>query len=168
MSEQRSNFFEDLPEGEVIDLGSHTFTAADIKRFAAVYDPQPFHLDEEKAKNSLFGALCASGWHTVAVMIGKNIRHRQMLIERYTAKGEPVCAWGPSPGFRELKWPKPVFAGDTVTYRATRIEKRDLKSRPERGLNIQRVEGFNQKGDLVLSVIVQILVPRRVPLPATG
>jgi acyl dehydratase len=163
---QRSNYFEDLPEGEVIELGSHTFTAEDIKRFAAKYDPQPFHLDEEKAKNSLFGALCASGWHTVSVMIGKNIRHRQMQEKQFRDKGEDVCHWGPSPGFRELKWPKPVFVGDTVTYKATRIEKRDLASRPERGLNIQRVEGFNQNGEQVLSVIVQILVPRRVPLEA--
>jgi acyl dehydratase len=159
-----STYFEDLELGRVTELGSHTFTAAEIKAFAAKYDPQPFHMDEEAAKASLFGALCASGWHTVAIYTGFNIRTRQKREADATASGETIARWGPSPGFKGLKWLKPVFAGDTITFRQTIADKVDMKSRPERGLLVTRGEGFNQKGELVFQLTGQILVPRRVPL----
>jgi len=157
------NHFEDLVIGTVTELGSHTFTAEDIKEFAAQYDPQPFHLDEEAAKSSLMGALCASGWHTAAHYIGGNIRARQEWEAMLAARGVEVAGWGPSPGFRDVKWPKPVFVGDTVTYRQTLVEKVDLKSRPERGLAVFIGQVFNQHGELVFQVTGQILVPRRTP-----
>lgn len=159
-----STFFEDLEQGRVTELGSHTFTATDIKAFAAKYDPQPFHLDEEAAKASLFGALCASGWHTAAVYTGMNIRARLAREAEARARGEDVARWGPSPGFKDLKWPRPVFAGDTVTYRQTIADLPPFKSRPERGLLVTLGEGFNQAGQLVFQVTGQILVPRRTPL----
>jgi acyl dehydratase len=161
-----SNYFEDLVVGEVIELGSHTFTTAEIKRFAAKYDPQPFHMDEEAAKSSLFGGLCASGWHTASVCIGLLMRRRKAWEDELVAKGQKLAQWGPSPGFKDLKWPKPVYAGDTISYRTTRAGKVDLKSRPERGLLVMQNEGFNQKGEPVFSVTGQILVERRVPLKA--
>ena len=156
-----STWFEDLVVGTTVDLGTHTFTTSDIKAFAAKYDPQPFHLDEEAARKSLFGALCASGWQTVAVYTGFNIRARLQREAEAAARGETVARWGPSPGFKNLRWAKPVFVGDTVTFRQTITDKVDLKSRPERGLLVTRGEGYNQKGELVFEVTGQILVPRR-------
>jgi acyl dehydratase len=163
-----STYFEDLVVGTVTELGSHTFTVADIKAFAAKYDPQPFHLDEDAAKRSLFGALCASGWHTAAVYTGFNIRARQQREAAAAARGETVARWGPSPGFKDLKWLKPVFAGDTVRFRQTIADKLDFKSRPDRGLLVTRGEGFNQRGELVFQVTGQILVPRRATEAGQG
>jgi acyl dehydratase len=159
-----STYFEDLEAGRVTELGSHTFTADDIKAFARKYDPQPFHLDEEAAKKSLFGALCASGWQTAAIYTGMNIRARLAREAEARARGEEIARWGPSPGFRDLKWPRPVFVDDTVTYRQTIAALTDFRNRPERGLLVTLGEGFNQKGELVFEVTGQILVPRRVPL----
>ncbi|MBS0242263.1 MAG: MaoC family dehydratase [Proteobacteria bacterium] len=160
-----STYFEDLELGRVTELGSHTFSADEIVAFARKFDPQPFHLDNEAAKRSLFGALCASGWQTAAIYTGMNIRARLAREAEARARGEEIARWGPSPGFRDLKWPKPVFAGDTVTYRQTVSDKRDFKGRPERGMLVTLGEGFNQMGDLVFQVTGQILVPRRLPLP---
>ncbi|MDX2158326.1 MAG: MaoC family dehydratase [Hyphomicrobiaceae bacterium] len=159
-----STYFEDLEVGRVTELGSHTFNVADIKAFAAKYDPQPFHLDEEAAKRSLFGALAASGWHSAAVYTGMNIRARQAREAEARARGEEVARWGPSPGFKDLRWPRPVLAGDTVTFRQIIAELTDFKNRPERGMLVTRGEGYNQNGELVFQVTGQILVPRRVPL----
>jgi acyl dehydratase len=159
-----STWLEDLVPGRVTELGSHMFTAPDIKAFAAQYDPQFFHLDEEAAKSSLFGALCASGWHTAAVYTGLNIRARQAKEAEVRARGEEVARWGPSPGFKDLKWPRPVFADDTVTYRQTIAAVTDFRNRPERGMLVTKGEGYNQNGELVFEVTGQILVPRRRPL----
>jgi acyl dehydratase len=159
-----STYFEDLEVGRVTELGSFTFTAENIKAFAAKYDPQPFHLDEEAAKHSIFGALCASGWQTASIYTGLNIRSRQKREADARARGEEIARWGPSPGFKDLNWPKPIFAGDTVTYRQTIAELANFGNRPERGLLRTRGEGFNQNGELVFQVTSQILVPRRVPL----
>lgn len=158
-----STYFEDLQLGRVTELGSHTFTAGNIKEFAAKYDPQPFHLDEEAAKHSIFGALCASGWQTAAIYTGMNIRARLAREADAQARGEEIARWGPSPGFKDLKWPMPVFAGDTVTYRQTISALTDFRNRPERGLLVTLGEGFNQAGALVFQVTGQILVPRRMP-----
>ncbi len=161
-----STYFEDLVVGRVVELGTHTFAVDEIKEFATKYDPQPFHLDEDAAKKSLFGALSASGWHTVAIFTGFNIRARQKAEAAARARGEEIARWGPSPGFKDLKWLKPVYAGDTITFKQTIADKIDLKSRPERGMLVTRGEGFNQKGEQVFQVTGQILVPRREPLQA--
>ncbi len=87
-----------------------------IKTFARAYDPQPFHLDEEAGKRSLFGGLAASGWHTASVYMKLLVAYLKDLTEAAEARGEPVAQSGPSPGFKNLKWPRPVLAGDTVTY----------------------------------------------------
>lgn len=163
----KGNYFEDQIIGSVTELGEHTFTAEDIKAFAAKYDPQPFHMDAA-AKNSLFGGLCASGWHTAAEFIGHMIRQRQKEEAAFKATGQTLGMWGPSPGFKNLKWPKPTYAGDTVRFRVTITGKVDLKSRPERGLLVFLNEGFNQRNELVYQVTGQILVPRRQALQAAG
>lgn len=159
-----STYFEDLNPGQVTDLGSYLFTAQNITAFASKFDPQPFHLDNEAAKSSIFGALCASGWQTASVYIGFNIRARQQREAEAKERGEEIARWGPSPGFKDLKWPKPVFVGDTISYRQTIADLTNFGSRPERGLLVTLGEGFNQKGELVFQVTGQILVPRRTPL----
>jgi acyl dehydratase len=142
-------FFEDIEIGEGAEIGRFTFTAADIKRFAAQFDPQPFHLDEAAAARSHFGSLVASGWHTASVFIRLLVEHRKRAAAELAARGAPVPAGGVSPGFRHLKWLKPVFAGDTLTYREEMIRKRDLATRPEWGLVFTHITATNQRGELV-------------------
>jgi acyl dehydratase len=163
-----SNYFEDVVLGETIELGSHTFTAEDIIDFARAYDPQPFHLDEEAGKASLFGGLSASGWHTAAVFISKVVAQRQAIEAAMLARSERPAAWGPSPGFKNLRWPKPVLVGDTISFRTQRTGKVDLKSRPTHGLVLADNEGFNQRGEKVFAISTSILVERREPYRGTG
>ena len=154
-------FFEDIRIGQKSEIGRHTFTAEEIKRFAARYDPQPFHLDEAAAERSHFGALCASGWHTAAVCMRLLVARKDRVVAELTARGEPVATWGPSPGFRELKWVKPVYVGDTITYASEPVEKRESKSRPGWGLMFSRNTGTNQHGELVYSFIGSAFIERR-------
>ena len=155
------NFLEDAVLGETVEIGSHTFTAEAIKAFAAQYDPQPFHLDETAAARSHFGALCASGWHTCAVGMRLLVDHRRRIIEDLRARGEPIAKWGPSPGFRELKWLKPVYAGDTVTYATEPLERKVSQSRPGFGILFSRNSGTNQHGEPVYSLVAAVFVERR-------
>ncbi len=114
-------FFEDIAVGQRRELGSFTFTAELIKKFAAQFDPQRFHLDEEEGRNSLFGGLAASGWHVGSVCMKLLVADGQRQAKEAAARGEPVAVWGPSPGFRELRWIKPVLAGDTISF-ASEVE----------------------------------------------
>ena len=154
-------FWEDIAVGERFEIGRHTFTADDIKAFARRYDPQAFHLDEEAAAKSHFGALCASGWHTAATWMRLMVEHSKREDAAMRARGEPVAALGPSPGFRELKWLKPVYAGDTVTYAREIVDKRASNSRPGWGLISIRNSGTNQKGEPVISFVSVAFVERR-------
>jgi acyl dehydratase len=159
-----SNYFEDLETEKTIELGSHTFTREETIDFAAKYDPQPFHLDDAAAEASLFKRLSASGWHTAAVWLRHMVdaRNRQADMVRFC--GERPARYGPSPGFEQLKWLKPVYAGDTIRFTTRIIEKRPSRSRPEVGLVVFQNEGFNQSGELVFSLISKIFVERRAPL----
>ena len=154
-------FFEDIRIGQRSEIGRHTFTAEEIKRFAARYDPQPFHLDETAAERSHFGALCASGWHTAAVCMRLLVARKDRVVAELKERGEPVATWGPSPGFRDLKWLKPVYVGDTITFANEPIEKRESKSRPGWGLLFSRNTGTNQHGELVYSFIGSAFIERR-------
>jgi acyl dehydratase len=157
-------YFEDLRVGARTELGSHTFTADEIKAFAREFDPQPFHLDEEAAARSHFGALCASGWHTAALCLRHVVlaRHREQAEQR--RRGEPVAKTGPSPGLRDVKWPAPVYAGDTITFAQEIVELRALANRPEVGLRIARHTGTNQRGELVYSVLSSTFIERHTPV----
>ena len=155
------DFYEDIVIGEPIEFGSHTFTAEEIKSFARRFDPQPFHLDEAAAERSHFGALCASGWHTMAVWMRMMVEARQRLVAAMTARGETAPTLGPSPGFRELRWLKPVYVGDTITYSSAVIDKRPSNSRPEWGVISVRTTGTNQSGEPVISVISTAFAERR-------
>jgi acyl dehydratase len=154
-------YFDDIKVGDRIELGSHTFTAEDIKTFAAAYDPQAFHMDEAAAAKSHFGALCASGWHTVSMWMRLRVLYAQKDDAARAARGEPNAKGGSSPGFRELKWLKPVYAGDTITYASEVAEMRASQSRAGWGLVFSRNTGVNQKGELVLSFIGSGFVERR-------
>ncbi len=163
----RSMFFEDRQIGEISDFGRHTFNRDEIIAFAREFDPQPFHLDDAAAKASLFGALCASGWHTAAIFIREVVTHRLSGSAATHAASERQPVYGPSPGFRNLRWPRPVYVGDTIEFRARLAEKIDLKSRPDRGILASEVQARNQKGEIVFALTSQILADRREPYRPT-
>ena len=154
-------FFEDIEIGARREVGSFTFTSESIRKFAAQFDPQPFHLDEEAGRNSLFGGLAASGWHVGSVCMKLLIADGQQRAREAAARGETVAVWGPSPGFRELRWIRPVLAGDTVGF-ATEVEtKRVSEKRPQWGILQARQTGTNQRGEPVYSMLATAFVPRR-------
>jgi acyl dehydratase len=148
-------YFEDLRVGDRTELGSHMFTVHELKSFAWEFDPQPFHLDEEAAARSHFGVLCASGWHTAAMCL------RHVVLAR--PRGEPVAQSGPSPGLRDLKWPRPVYVGDTITFAQEIVELRAVANRPRVGLRIARHTGTNRHGELVYSVLSSTFIERHTP-----
>jgi acyl dehydratase len=154
-------YFDDLKVGDRIELGTYTFSADDIKAFAKRFDPQLFHVDEDAARRSYFGALCASGWHTCCVWMRLMVEHRRRDAEERRARGEPVAKSGPALGFRELKWLKPVYAGDTISYATEVIEARPSESRPGWGLMTVFNTGENQKGERVMSFVSTTFVERR-------
>lgn len=159
-----STYFEDLVIGHKTELGSHTFTKAEIIDFATKFDPQRFHLSEEGGRDSLFGALCASGWHTSAIWLRLVVDYRRRVGDQMIYRGERPAKWGPSPGFEKIRWIKPVFAGDTIRFSTAIAEKRDSKSRPGVGLLYSLNEGYNQNGDLVFQVTSKMFVERRLAL----
>jgi acyl dehydratase len=159
-------YLEDLVVGAPVELGSHTFTRAEVIEFARKYDPQPFHLDDEAARRSLFGSLSASGWHTAAIWLRLLVDNRNREGDFMRFRGERPARYGPSPGFEQLKWLKPVLVGDTLRFTSRVREKRDVRSRPEVGLVIYDNEGINQKGELVFQITSKVLVERRHPLKA--
>ena len=146
-------WFEDLSLGMRFKGETVQISEDDIKQFAAKYDPQPFHLDEAAAAQSLFGALCASGWHTACLWMRLAVEYRHREDDERRARGEPVAALGVSPGFRELRWLSPVYPGDTITYATEIVELRPSASRPEWGIMTARNTGTNQRGEPVLSFI---------------
>jgi acyl dehydratase len=155
------NFFEDIAIGQRREVGSFTFTADLIKKFAAQFDPQRFHLDEEAGRQSLFGGLAASGWHVGSVSMKLLVSEGQRLAQEAAARGEPVATWGPSPGFRDLRWIKPVLAGDTVSFASEIVALRLSEKRPQWGVVQARHTGTNQRGELVFSLLATAFVPRR-------
>ena len=159
-------WFEDIGTGGKRELGSHTFSVEEIKRFANAWDPQPFHTDEAAAAKSHFGALCASGWHTIAIMMRLTLHARERQLQPggagAAAGGSMAGArLGPSPGFDDLKWLKPVYAGDTITFSTEVIEKRESRSRPDWGLIRFRNIGVNQDGAEVLTIVGAVYVEKR-------
>jgi len=123
-----------LAIGQRRELGSFTFTADNIKKFAAQFDPQRFHLDEEAGRESLFGGLAASGWHVGSICMKLLVADGQRQAREMTARGEKVAVWGPSPGFRDLRGIKPVLAGDTIAYASDVESLRRSEKRPEWGI----------------------------------
>jgi acyl dehydratase len=153
--------FEDIPVGERIELGSHSFGAAEIKSFAARFDPQPFHMDEARAAQSHFGGLVASGWHTATIWMKLFVGYGERVRREAAQVGTPVPHFGPSPGFEDLRWLKPVHAGDTIRYTLEFVDKRDSRSRPGWGIVTMLAEGRNGAGELAISFKGRVFVKKR-------
>jgi acyl dehydratase len=153
-------FFDDIPLGERILLGSHTFGLEEITEFARKFDPQRFHVDEEAARKSPYGRLCASGWHTSAICMRHTVAAKDREDAVLRAAGKPVARSGPSPGVRDVRWVKPVYPGDTITFESEIRDKRD-SSRPGYGLLVTVTTGTNQNGELVYSVQGAVFIERR-------
>ncbi len=143
-------WFEDFTPGQVLELGSRTITAEAIVAFAREFDPQPFHLDEEAAKRSIYGGLLASGWHTGAIMM-------RLLCDGLL---HDTVSLG-SPGIDEMRWLKPVRPGDTLSGRMTVLEAIPSRSKPDRGVLRTLTEMRNQHGEVVMTVRGLSLLGRR-------
>ena len=134
-------YWEDFPVGKVSEFGGMTITAEDIVRFASEFDPQPFHLDEEAGRKSLFGGLCASGWHTCALAM-------RMMCDAYLLESSSLG----SPGLENIRWIKPVRPGDTLRLRMVILEARPMESKPDVGLLRNRWELINQNNEEVMQM----------------
>lgn len=134
-------YWEDLPSGTVIDLGSYEVTKEEILDFARRYDPQPFHTDEEAAKDSIYGGLIASGWHTCAMSM-------RMLCDKLLLHAASLG----SPGLDQIRWLRPVRPGDTLGGFMEVVESRPSRSKPDRGIIKSRWEVTNQDGEIVLTM----------------
>ena len=134
-------YWEDFAVGERAELGRHTFTEQEIVEFGRRYDPQPFHIDVEKAGDGPFGGLIASGWQTCAVGM-------RLMVEGYISR---TVSLG-SPGIDNIRWLKPVRPGDTLTYSRIVLESRASTTRKGVGLVKHRWEAVNQHGELVLTM----------------
>lgn len=154
-------YLDDIAIGDTETIGSYRFSAEEIVDFARRFDPQPFHLSEEGARNSLFGRLCASGWHTAAVWMKLMVAHFERETRAALARGDDLVTVGPSPGFDDMRWLKPVYVDDTITYRNEVIEARPSASRPGWGVLRSRNQGINQHGELVFEFIGTVMWPTR-------
>jgi acyl dehydratase len=141
MSKQYKYYWEDFPVGKVTEFGGITLTQEDIMRFAKEFDPQPFHVDEDAAKQSVFGGIIASGWHTCGLAM-------RMMCDAYLLESASLG----SPGVENIRWLKPVRPGDTLRVRSVVLEARPLESKPHVGLVRNRWEVLNQKGEEVMQM----------------
>ena len=146
-------YLEDVKPGEVIELGRRVISKESILAFAREFDPQPFHVDEEAAKTTIYGGLLASGWHTASVMM-------RLLADGFL--NETVSLG--SPGVDELRWTAPVRPDDTLSARLTVLETIPSRRRPDRGVVRSLIEVRNQRGDVVMTVKGVNLLGRR-PAP---
>lgn len=143
--------FEDLSPGMAIDSARREpVTAEEIIAFARQFDPQPFHLDPEAAKSSIFGGLAASGWHTASMTM-------RLLVDSVPFAGGSIGA-----GQEELRWPKPVYPGDVLRIRVEILETRASKSKPQLGLVKTCTTTFNQNDEPVQVMVTNIVMQRRV------
>ena len=143
-------YIEDYVVGQTFGSGRLRVQAEQIKAFAAEFDPQPFHLDEKAAGDTIFRGLAASGWHTAAITM------RLMVESELKPAGGIVGA-----GFDEFRWPRPVRPGDELRVESEVLEVRPSKSRPEQGLLKVRSTTLNQNGEPVQVLVANLIVPRR-------
>jgi acyl dehydratase len=147
----RERYLEDFVVGQVFGSGRLVVDEERIKSFAAEFDPQPFHLNEESARHTIFRGLAASGWHTAAMTM------RLLVDSEIKPAGGIVGA-----GFDEFRWPRPVRPGDELRLESEVLEVRPSKSRPEQGWIKVRTTTLNQNGDAVQILIANLVVPRRL------
>ena len=140
-------YLEDFSPGQIFGSGRLRVDRQRIKSFAAEFDPQPFHLDEEAARTSLFGGLAASGWHTAALTM-------RLLVESDLKPAGGILG----AGFDEFRWPRP---GDELHLESEVLEVRASKSRPGQGVIKLKTTTLNQNGEAVQISIGNLIVPRR-------
>lgn len=145
-------YFEDFEPGRSIDVGSRTISEQEIMDFARQFDPQPFHVDRQAAAQSIYGGIIASGWHTCSLMM-------RMMFDGFLHDSSSLG----SPGVDDIRWVKPVRAGDTLRFTATTLESRTSASRPELGIVVSLWEARNQHGELVVTVKGKGMFRRRPP-----
>ena len=143
-------YLEDFSAGMTFRSASATIAADEIKRFAAEFDPQPFHLDDAAARETMFGGLAASGWHTAAITM-------KLIV---TSEFKPAAGIIGA-GFDELRWPRPVRPGDELHVEGEVLETRPSRSNPRQGLLKVRLSTINQRGEAVQVSVGNLIVPRR-------
>jgi len=141
---------DDMQPGQVFGSGTVTVDADMIRRFAAEYDPQPFHLDDAAAQGTLFRGLAASGWHTSALTM-------RLLVDG----GLPIAGGVIGAGMDELRWPAPVRPGDVLHLRSEVLEVRPSQSHPDRGMAKVRITTLNARDEAVQVAVANLVVPRR-------
>jgi acyl dehydratase len=142
-------YLDDLAVGRRFATGSVTLTLEGCKAFAAEFDPQPFHLDEAAARDSMFGRIAASGWYTASLSM-------RLLVE-----GEMSIAGGLIGLGGEMTWPRPTYPGDTLHVESEVLAIRVSQSKPDRGVVTVRNQTLNQHGEPVQIAVVKMMVPRR-------
>jgi acyl dehydratase len=147
-------YFEDFQVGQVHELGSYVVSREEILAFARQYDPQPFHLDDEAGRQSIFGSIIASGWQTAAIC------HR-LLVESLLKSSASMG----SPGLDELRWLLPVKPGDTISASIEVLAVTPSRSKPDRGSIKTRMEVRNQRGEVVMTETASVLFRRRPEAP---
>ena len=148
-------YLEDFTVGQTFGSGRLRITEPQIKAFAAEFDPQPFHLDEEAAQQTFFRGLAASGWHTAAVTM------RLLVDSELKPAGGVIGA-----GFEEFRWPKPVRPGDELHIESEVLDVRPSRSRPNQGLVKLRTRTLNQNSEAVQVQVANLVVPRRASIEA--
>jgi acyl dehydratase len=149
-----ARYFEDYEIGSIERFGSYEMTRDEMIEFASRYDPQPFHLDDEAAAaNPIFRELSASGWHTAAAAM-------RMLVDQGRKTGNSSMG---SPGVEELRWLKPVYAGDVLTLQVEVIDKSAPRSLPDIGFVKLRIIAYNQHGEAVMSQVASNIQAKRRP-----
>lgn len=149
---------DEMAPGAFHTLGRWTVTREETVAFARQFDPQAFHLGEEAAAASPFGRLSASGWHTAAMWMRRMIDARHAVAAALEAQGKPAPLTGPSPGFRHLRWLKPVYVGDELVY-WSRVDSRRPTSRPGWGLAFGKNGAVNQHGEPVFEFASTVFTP---------
>jgi len=145
---QQKLWLEDLSVGQEFLSGTHELTADEIKEFAGRYDPQPFHTDEAAARNTMFGGLAASGWHTAAVTM-------KLSVQSFPLASGIIGSGG------ELRWPWPVRPGDTLQVTSEILEIIPSQSKPDRGMVRVKLTTTNQNGEVVQTFSPKLVVFRR-------
>ena len=146
-SDATARFFEDYAVGDRFETGTYPMTFERIVEFAAVFDPQPFHVDEARAKESVFGKLVASGWHTTSVTM-------KLLVESGVMQATGILGLGVD----DLSWPQPVLPGDVLRVRWEVVERSPSRS-GNRGLIRTLVTTLNQRDEVVMTMRPKLLVP---------
>jgi len=145
----RALYFDDLQLGDKFVSERQRVTAEDIKRFAAEFDPQPFHLDEATARDTIFAGLAASGWHTAAVTM-------RLLVTSGLPLANGIIGVGGS-----LEWKAPTRPGDELHVESEVVELTPSHSKPDRGMAVIRATTLNDRGQAVQGLMAKLLVLRR-------